>query len=285
MQLDRTTGIRPIRPKYDVVGTKKVWYLIRIKTFKSTNQGINICLLNSNNECVMHRFSPPFDRGIRDDMFEGNDVGDVVSVMAAPENGSWGLDEITLSVRGTRKTFVYNKMIGGRDADTELAAFMTKTKTIVTPEMKNLWDREYEDLKNQLVVGTVQLTAIGTVLTAAAVGADKAAAFASGGTLALAYALLLQWEIDDISKSRASYSVLRLAALFGLAATLVIVFHDNIKGDNQLFIFGMFGFMSYKASIIMGGGLAPPIPPLPLPLPLPHPTPLPLLPDIDIDSE
>lgn len=225
---------------------KNKWYTVRIKTFKPTVGGVNLCLINAANECVFKRLDPPFDRGIRDDCFEAPDIGDVVTVLAAPETGSWGLDDITLN---NEKRFPYNDVIGGRDGDTELAALMTKTRPLITLDMKELWDEEYIHMKMHLLGGTMQITALGTAVTAAAVGIDQAAAFATGGTLALMYALMLQWEIDAIGRSRMSYTVLRLASLFGLSVALTSTYHENLKNDNTLFVFALIGFMSYKISI------------------------------------
>lgn len=232
-----------IKPKYDA---PKTWYNVRIRSFKPTVGGANICLINENNECVMHRIAPPIDRGICEFTFEGPDVGDVVSVIAAPETGSWGLAEITVQ----QKTFMYNDIIGGRDGDTELAALLTKPRQVITNEMKARWDLEYQQLKESILAGTLQLTVAGSAITTAAVGYEKGCAFAAGGALAVAYALLLQWEIDTIgSKTNASFAVVRLACIFGIAVALVSEYHDHIAKDNSLFILGLIGFMSHKASI------------------------------------
>lgn len=234
-----------IRPRYNADG-KKAWYVVRIKTFSSAQGGINLCLINANDECVFKRLAPPFDRGMREEDFEAPDLGgEVVKCIAAPETGSWGLTEITIN----KKTFMYEAMIGGRDGDTELAAYMTRPQLVLTPEIKRQWDEEYASLKRQLTNGTLQLVAIGTAVTAVALGPEKAAAYAAGGGLAIAYAFLLEWEIDNIGKSRASYTGLRFAGMFAAAATLVSHFQDKIQQDNGLFVLALIGFMSYKASI------------------------------------
>jgi hypothetical protein len=227
-------------------------YLARIRTIKAAEAGLNICLINTNNECVFVRLDAPFDKGTHDLTFEAIDVGEIKTIVAAPETGTWAVHEIVID----RKRFVYEDgdVIGGRGGDMA-AVLVPKVAHVITREMKEQWDDDYDQFKNQLTLGTLQLSAIGTALTAAIVGQDQAFAYASGGGLALVYAFLLQWEIDAIGRSLstqvvASFSLVRLAGIFGLAAAIVTTHHEHIKSNNSIFIFGLLGFMSYKVSIV-----------------------------------
>lgn len=242
MQLQKLT------PKYC---DKTTSYHVRIRTFKAADSGVNICMINRQNECVLRRIEPPIDKGIQQIMFDAPDIGDVSVMLAAPDSGAWGLSDIEvwsgLTMENMQR-FTFNSMIGARRS--ELAAVMTPS-VILTPEHKLRYDEEYKILKETMMLGTVQTAIVGTMLTGVFLGVDKAFAYATGGGFALFYLAMLQYEVDVLGKRRnVSFSVVRMAILFGLSAATISQYHEQIKEDDSYFILALIGFMSFKTSIL-----------------------------------
>lgn len=234
-------------PKYSP--GKKTTYVVRVKTFKPTTSNINLCIISNTNECVLQKLDAPFDKGMRDMVFDALDIGDIDTVIAAPEAGSWGLEELEIWVDNGRlhKKCMYYDMVGERGS--ELAAVM-KPCVMLTPEHKQQYDEDYVELKQTLMNGTLQTVIVGAALTGVSIGAEKALAYTVGGGLSLLYLAMLQYEMDVIGKQNVSFAVVRLASVFGIAAALVTHFRDQVHNDESYFILALIGFMSFKASVM-----------------------------------
>jgi hypothetical protein len=235
----------------------EVKYFLKINSFKTLSNplsGVNICMLDSNNNAVLKRIEPihnRFENGQTDIILYAPVLEDINAIICAPEEGSWGLESIQVSdAEGQQLAkFIYGEVVGGSWRN-NLAAYITKFD--ISPEMKLQYDQDYKNMKEFIIKSTMQLTGVGTCVTFVALGEGKAAAFLIGGVLALMYAQMLQAEIDNFGKMPVIFnnSATRLTTLFIVSSSLIVLFKDLIATDNSYYLSAVLGFIMYKLSLL-----------------------------------
>lgn len=252
-----------------------VKYLVRVSSFKSLSDPyarVNVCMMDQDGNAFLQSVEPMFsrfNRGKSDFVLHAPSLDHISAIMMAPESGTWGMETIEVyreKKAGTGKIpmsewtclgkFTYGEVIG--DNWKNMAAYVTQYDITpeITPEMRARYDQEYESLKIGILASTLQLTGVGSVATAIALGEDKLYAFLLGGGLAMMYAYMLQLEMDRIGKQNLFInSTTRLATLFASATGLTLAFQDAIREDNTYFIVALMGFMMFKLSVLRAGNL------------------------------
>jgi hypothetical protein len=228
---------------------RSVKYVINISTKKPvmSHSGINVCMVDKNGEAVLKRLSTlDMNRSIE---FRGPELDGLVNVMVSPESDVLHLDGLSLEIDGETYDFSYDGVVGGGNGDA--AVFVHKTLNGV--DMKPIYDAEYASLKESVLKNTMEYTLTGGIVIAFVCDLDKGYAFSLGGFIGFLYVLLLEQGIDSVGDPKTqilSSSVLRLGAVFGLAAAIVSHYHESISAENSYIVLGLLGFLTQRIAVI-----------------------------------
>jgi hypothetical protein len=119
-------------------------------------------------------------------------------------------------------------------------------------ENKLLYDQEYSDIKNNILIITTELSIIGTIITTFVSDIDKGFSFLIGSSIGIMYIRLLEIGVDAIGKENFVFykSPVRLLALLLLSSAIISKYSENIGTDHSTFIIGLIGFSMYKIALI-----------------------------------
>jgi hypothetical protein len=258
MQLQLPQQARSIR-LLPVAHVPETRYLLKLSTFRSATDpmsSVNLLMVDSAQRAVLKRITPEFlrfQRGQTEIILYAPKLDNVEMVMMAPESGTWGLESIEIIADDGESLgrFANGEIIGGNWK--HMAACMTSNAGLPrkpSEEIRKLYNAEYGLLKGAILARTVRLVGYGGAITYLAMGPEKTLAFAMGGGLALAYANMLQAEVDTFStKAGFINSATRLTTLFLLAAAPTLAYAEQIQNDADLFVMGLIGFMMFKLSL------------------------------------
>ena len=246
-----------VMPTKMLPASQEVKYIIKLSSVKSPllYTGINLCLSN-NNEVSLHRlaytsinneniqefYGPYFENGIE-------------SIIISPETDKWALKNIEIT--SYKKDELLQKIHFNCDMNIgssfdNMAAYMTPIiKSDI--DMTDIYNKEYSDLKDNILLNTAEFTLIGALLTACICDVEKAYAFALGGGIGLLYIKFLEISIDNMGKKISLFNnnVVRLGAIFSLSTGIVTKYKDNIVDDHLFLIVGLIGFTMYKLGLIV----------------------------------
>jgi hypothetical protein len=145
--------------------------------------------------------------------------------------------------------FLYHDEIGKRSGD--MAAQLLP---VVKPDidMKPVYDAQYFNIKQGMLVTTVELTMIGALLMTCFTNVEKGLAFALGGGMGVLYVKMLQQGVDSVGQQHGiiGNSTLRLGFITALSAAILTRYKDVVDSDHLLFIVGVVGFMMYRVAIL-----------------------------------
>lgn len=210
-------------------------------------QSFNICLITPSGDALLRRITNTTNDLETIFEFQGPPIKSINSIMLAAEDSTWELKDVYIHLVDSDQEYTFTtpkSKIGGEEASYMLPRPLLK-------DMKPIYDAEYTNLKDTILVTTIELLIIGTVLMTFVFNAGYGSSFAMGGSLGLLYVKLLQDNIDIIgTKGSSGHSIVRLGVLTVLIASLLDKYHQNIQADHTLFIGGMLGFFVYRVSII-----------------------------------
>lgn len=212
----------------------------------------NVCIINKNGEALLKRVVLTQEKDTQ--TFQGPDLGEIDTLFISPENDKLNLKEICLE---TKCDDIENRYIFKNNYYNDNPTIILHPKKIndleVKVDMKPIYDAEYFELKESILINTAELIFVGSCIIGYVSTLEKGFAYAVGGTLGLLYIKLLENGIDAIGKPKeqilASPS-LRLGSLFILAAAIITQYKEEITNDHSYLILGMIGFISHKAAII-----------------------------------
>ncbi|EIE22579.1 hypothetical protein COCSUDRAFT_66290 [Coccomyxa subellipsoidea C-169] len=160
-----------------------------------------------------------FQGGAVDEVsFLGPELGPIASLMVAPEEGSWRVDEVTVCSSRTRHTdrFVCREALGyGGVPAGFLAPVPADSVVYGSGESAVILSREqaamlhaagmldYSSLKDRILVTTAALVAAGSSLCYSMGGWPATEPFLAGGAVGLAYQSMLQANVDSLPGSGA----------------------------------------------------------------------------------
>jgi len=246
-------------PLTRVVGSKTSRYAIHLKTSRSLTDpynGLNVCLVDKDGKFVMKRFDTMPHMMMRGNVdvftFEGPRIeGGVSSMIVSQEQGVWGLEEAMLFENDVLVgKFFWRDTVGNGNA-ASMTLYKSPYDGMSKEELRKVFNEEYSKLKDQIKESMAHIGVIGTMTTGFALGAEKAAAFGIGSGLAFLYAFLLEAEMDKLGTGKSGVNVAsRLLTIFGMSVGVVKAFETEIRQDNALFVLGLVGFLTFKASVI-----------------------------------
>ncbi|KAK9844120.1 hypothetical protein WJX81_005003 [Elliptochloris bilobata] len=231
---------------------------------------------------------PRFQQGGVDEVsFLAAELGPLASLLLAPEEGVWGVDEVTLSSSRTGHTdrFVCKESLGSRGAaflspvpagavvygSGEEAVVLTREQAALLHELGMI---DYMSLKDRLLAATTALVIAGTCLAYSVGDWEAAAPFLAGGCGGLLYQFSLQAGVDlvpsphemvlppgplGLARRLAGSSSFRIGALASLAllgawvaqSTGAVQDLEAHKfGEARQVLTGVLGFMMYKLALV-----------------------------------
>lgn len=217
-------------------------YKIKINSHKQflPYTGVNICIINKNNEAILKRLDNYVST------FNGPYMEEIDSIMVAPEQDKLNVSNIEIFINDILKyKFTYNDTIQGEPVN------------IMKPDlsydnMKPIYDEEYLQFKNSIIINTVELTLLGSLLISYASSIDKGYSYTLGGTIGLLYILLLESGIDCIGKTNyiMANSAVRLSIIFSISIALVTYYKEDINQDHSVLIYSLLGFLTHRIALI-----------------------------------
>lgn len=217
-------------------------YRIKLNSHKSflPYTGINICIINKNKEAFLKRLDNYTSN------FTGPYIDEIESIMIAPEQDKLHISNVEIFINDILKyKFTYNDTIRGEPV------------SIVKPDlsnadMKDVYDKEYFDFKNSIVINTVQISLTSSLLISYASSIEQGYSYGIGCTMGLLYILLLESGIDCIGKTNyiMANSAVRLSILFSIAVALVTYYKEDISQDHSILIYSLLGFLTHRIALI-----------------------------------
>ncbi len=218
-------------------------------------KGINVCIMNEQGDAILQRLTNTSLNFETSYSFSGPDIGSISMIMVTPEDDSLHLKDMLINLENQDKIenyeFIYENVVGGGRGNSSVACMKPQIYSDV--DMKPIYDEEYKNLKDNVLLQTSELTIIGTLIMSCISGMDAGYSFGIGGMLGLLYMKLLQTEIDIIEKKSSNIfgnSSSRLALIICLVAAIVTKYKEEIHEDKLLFLDGVLGFCMYKVALI-----------------------------------
>lgn len=217
-------------------------YRVKINSTKSflPYTGINICIINKNNEAILKRLDNYTSN------FVGPYIDEIDSIMIAPEQDKLHISNVELFINDIIKyKFTYNDTIRGEPV------------SIIKPDLSNIdmkpiYDEEYLDFKNSIIINTVQISIASSLLITYASSIEQGYSYSIGCTMGLLYILLLESGIDCIGKTNyiMANSAIRLSIIFSIAVALVTYYKEDINQDHSVLIYSLLGFLTHRIALI-----------------------------------
>lgn len=234
-----------------IQGNTRYVLKFRLQNYPQPYTRFNICMLQENEEAFLTHV-------VYEDMKQEYEIVgpnvDVSSLILSPGDNSIQLQDVTIIKQDETNIqnyyFPYYNLIGGKAKDT--VAYLTPQ---IKPQidMKPVYDAQYMILKEKLMMATIELTLLGSLITASVSTIEKGYAFALGGSLGYIYVKLLEMGIDNIGKKpllSIADQVLRLGCVFVLSSSIVLKYQKEIAEDKLFFIIGLLGFMMYRLAFL-----------------------------------
>ena len=218
-------------------------YRIRIKTSKPPTDpysAINLAFQTNSDDVSLHEVSAPFTQN-HTHAYIHTPINpyDIKHILISPQRGEWQLDEVELYTSLTDSILFKN-------------TFNDKTSTLVLPpyksldHMKEVYDEEYRQLKEHIILTAAQTTSIGTLITIAFTTREQAIAYAIGGSLGILYAIMLQRSIDGNIQSPLFSAISRQLIIATIAAAILSQNEHLVATDSSIFLFGVLGFITTR---------------------------------------
>jgi len=219
-------------------------YTFRFKTWKPlpSYTPLQICMIDSQENAVLLNIL--YEENKEDYIVYGPEM-DISHIMVSPSKEQWELADITIK---------YNEKSVYFPTYTSLYKDAFYLLPVDKPDidMKPIYDAEYLALKEKLLNTTIELTVLGSFLTAILSSMEKGYSFALGGSLGYIYISLLELGVDRIASKQIAFidQTTRLGIMFILAASIISKYHDKIYDDKMYFIIGLLGFMTHRIAFI-----------------------------------
>lgn len=212
---------------------------------------INICMINKNGTGLLKRITYIPNNNDLLYNFYADDIKEIDSLLIAPESDNIDIKNIEIYVDDLLYKFNNNIIIG--DGRNNVLAGVLKPENNDKAYMKLIYDAEYKDFKDSVIVLTLELSVIGSLITGYFTNIEKAYSFGLGGSIGLLYVLLLEMGIDNMGKERLGILTsgqVRLGIIGAFTIFLMNKYHDNIMNDHSNIIICLIGFMMYRLAII-----------------------------------
>lgn len=219
-----------------------------------------MALHNTDGGVLLHRMVPALEKvhgdpGSTDTFsFHGLDLGIVDTVWMAPEQGTWGVEEIWLDTEFQKARFLRDM------ADPEGVVFRQAPLSLTLDVAKHADGmRAYETMKFDILVRIMGLTVVGCTLLHLQEQDPCVAPFAAGATAGLLYQRMLQHDVDMVGQQgnlfSAVYSVLNsMATRLGVVgASTYFLFHNQpVPSEDvspHVLLWAFAGFMLNKLAL------------------------------------
>jgi hypothetical protein len=230
------------------IGAKK--YTIKLHSRKIDCKDplsyVNLCLLNDiDNKAIWHRYHPKLDTITEDVVeFNGNDIGNISSLLISPESCKYNLDAIEVITKDQNQVYHIDSSIPDNNV------YFTKTDPYtVDEEKREINNREYEDLKQDILITSTQLIASISLLYGLTGNMDESLIYGIGGITSIIHHKMIQDSVDNIDKINLNNMITRLAILSaGIYAILGSNVH-NYEIDAQQFLAFVLGLLSCRIAI------------------------------------
>lgn len=234
-----------------IQGNTRYCLKLRLQKYPQPYTRLNICILQENAEALLTHI-------VYEDMKEEYEIIgpqiDIKHLLLSPGEESIDLQDLTITKQDDKDIqsyyFPYFNIVGGRDKE-NVAYLTAHVKPLI--DMKPIYDAQYVILKEKLMMATIELTLLGSLITASVSTIEKGYAFALGGSLGYIYVKLLEMGIDNIGEKpmlTIADQVLRLGSVFVLSSSIVLKYQKEIAEDKLFFIIGLLGFMMYRLAFL-----------------------------------
>lgn len=234
-----------------IQGNTRYILKLRLKKYPQPYTRLNVCMIQEDETAFLTQI-------LYEDMKQEYEIHgpnvDIKNILLSPGEESIDLQDLTIIKQdvtdNTNYYFPYYNLIGGRSK--ELVAYLSlKTSPLI--DMKPIYDAQYVILKEKLMMITIELTLLGSLITASVSTIEKGYAFALGGSLGYIYVKLLEMGIDNVGKKpllSIADQILRLGSVFILSSSIVLKYQKEIAEDKLFFIIGLLGFMMYRLAFL-----------------------------------
>lgn len=216
-------------------------YSLRIVSSKPSTQykRYNVCIIDTTQNAIL---KPLIHSGKYDDYHEfyGPVLEEIERILVAPEDENWSLQLVELDLNDVKTEFYPEN--GGLSVD-----YIRREP--FSAEKKELYDKEYCELKSRILQNTKTLVILGSILESV-IDYRSGIAFGVGGFLGVMYLSLLQQDIDMIEKTRNAQS----GRLVLVASMLFLILYNNkdiVHADSFVFLSGFLGFFMYKLGVVV----------------------------------
>lgn len=227
-------------------------YKVKVHTSKypsSSFSSINLCIFGEEKSFLKSIQPYPLLETLNACVytFDGPNIGNVSSILVAPQEGTLQVDLIELSVNdGEAIVFPCFETVGKRGSRGAISSDSQEMKLSKQRKLAN--DLDYLTLKNTINFESLQLSILGTSIMAAAFGLNVAASFSIGGITSMVYMLMLQNDIENITKDKIRAQSIPRIVFIALATSS---FMKHVDGNNLYFLSGLSGFFMYKIAILL----------------------------------
>ena len=229
-------------------------YTYRIKT-KSPGPGpVNISFINDDKTAILQRLhqDTEFDKSIE---FTSDYLPNISSALLSYDHTTRNQSkhfvnrDLDLEIFDNSELIDTYKFKQHENYDQTILLLPDKPFNL---ENKLLYDQEYSDIKNNILIITTELSIIGTIITTFVSDIDKGFSFLIGSSIGIMYIRLLEIGVDAIGKENFVFykSPVRLLALLLLSSAIISKYSENIGTDHSTFIIGLIGFSMYKIALI-----------------------------------
>jgi len=234
-----------------IQGNTRYILKLRLQKYPQPYTRLNICMIQEDESAFLTQID--YEDMKQEYEIQGPNV-DIKNILLSPGEETIDLQDLIIIKQDTTETksyyFPYNNSIGRRCK--ELVAYLSP-KVAPLIDMKPVYDAQYVILKEKLMMATIELTLLGSLITASVSTIEKGYAFALGGSLGYIYVKLLEMGIDNIGKKpiqSITDQILRLGSVFILSSSIVLKYQKEIAEDKVVFIIGLLGFMMYRLAFL-----------------------------------